>query len=124
MNILPMGGLGVWRKIHVKRKKRNIIMSGAAGAAGVSSSVGGAAGTHAPTPSDGAAAATTDAPKISGPAGDAENAEKFGQGANINMTQNFNWITVLEFSFAPSTPLPATWRSTPCFSHSEHDLNL
>ena len=107
MNILPFGGLGIWRNTYRKKKKRKVIMSGAGavggvgaaggGGGGAMTSVGGAAGTAAPTSADGAAGVATDAPQVSGPGGDTENAEKFGNGTNINMSQNVD-ITNINMS--------------------------
>ena len=94
MNILPFGGIGIWRNTYKKRDKRKVLMSGAGavggvgGAGGASTSVGGSVGTAAPSSADGAAGVTTDAPQISGPGSDTENAEKFGNGTTINMSQN------------------------------------
>ena len=62
---------------------------GGVGAGGGASYSGGAAAASAPTPSDGAASTGADAPgKVSGESGGTENAEKFGMGQNINMSQH------------------------------------
>ena len=47
------------------------------------------------TPADGAAATGAEAPsKVGTPGGDTENAEKFGMGNNVNMSQNVNMTNV------------------------------
>jgi hypothetical protein len=86
MNILPFGGIGVWRATY-NSKKRKKVMDGVGGVGGSYS--GGAAAEVAPTPSDGAASAGTESPgAISGvDSGSSENAEKFGLGQNNNMSQ-------------------------------------
>ena len=100
INILPFGGLGVWRPARKKRKKMSGVggvgaAGGAGGSGGVTSS-GGAASVAA-TPADGASATGAEAPgKVDSQGGDTENAEKFGMG-NVNMTQNVN-ITNINMS--------------------------
>jgi hypothetical protein len=85
MNILPFGGIGVWRATY-NSKKRKKVMDGVGGVGGSYS--GGAAAAVAPTPTDGAASTGAEAPgKVSGGSDGTENAEKFGQGQNINMSQ-------------------------------------
>ena len=100
INILPFGGLGIWRPARSKKRKKMSgvggvgAAGGASGAGGVSSSGGGAASV-APTPSDGSASIGTDAPgKVGNSGGDTENVEKFGAGQNVNMTQNTNITNV------------------------------
>ena len=89
MNILPFGGIGVWRATY-NSKKRKKVMDGVGGVGGSYS--GGAAAAVAPTPTDGAASTGAEAPgAVSGvDSGGSENAEKFGMGQNINMSQQSN----------------------------------
>ena len=102
INILPFGGLGIWRPARRRRKKMSGVggvgAGGGAGSAGGVTHSGGGSAAAAPTPSDGAAATSTESPgKIDAVGGDTENAEKYGMGHNIHMEQNVN-ITNINMS--------------------------